>query len=54
MTLGLLFILLGKMNFTGLHGDILIKRENFSFYFPIVTCIVISLVISLLFNLFRR
>ena len=54
MALGLLFILLGKMNFTGLPGDIFVKRENFSFYFPIVTCIVISLVLSLLFNLFRR
>jgi len=52
--LGLLFLLLGKLNFTGLPGDIFIKRENFSFYFPIVTCIIISLVISLIINLFRK
>lgn len=53
-TLGLLFLLLGRFNFTGLPGDIFIKKENFSFYFPIVSCIVISLVLSLIINLFRR
>ena len=38
-----------------LPGDILIKRDNFSFYFPLTTSIVISLVMSLLlWLLFRR
>ena len=38
-----------------LPGDILIKRDNFSFYFPITTSILISLVMSLLlWLLFRR
>jgi hypothetical protein len=54
IALGLLFLLLGRFNFSGLPGDIFVKRENFSFYFPIVTCIVISLVLTLLINLFRR
>ena len=37
-----------------LPGDIRIQRGNSSFYFPIVTCIVVSLVLSLLMVLFRR
>ena len=36
-----------------LPGDIVVEKENFRFYFPIVTCIVISIVLSLLFGLFR-
>ncbi|HHS83306.1 MAG TPA: DUF2905 domain-containing protein, partial [Gammaproteobacteria bacterium] len=35
-------------------GDIAIERENFRFYFPLTTSIVISLLITLLFWLFRR
>ena len=37
-----------------LPGDIRIEREHSSFYFPIVTCIILSVVLSLLFSLFRR
>jgi membrane protein implicated in regulation of membrane protease activity len=37
-----------------LPGDIRIERGNSGFYFPIVTCIVISIVLSLIFSLFRR
>jgi ribose/xylose/arabinose/galactoside ABC-type transport system permease subunit len=37
-----------------LPGDIHVVKEGFSFHFPIVTCIVISLVVSLLIWLFRR
>ena len=37
-----------------LPGDIRIERGNTRFYFPIVTCIVISVVLSLVFSLFRR
>jgi uncharacterized membrane protein YidH (DUF202 family) len=45
----------GLGNWMGkLPGDIRIEREHSSFYFPIVTCIVISIVLSLLFSLFRR
>ena len=39
-----------KIPFLGkLPGDIYIKRDNFSFYFPITTCIVISIILSVLF-----
>lgn len=37
-----------------LPGDIRIERPHSTFYFPIVTCILISLVVSLLLSLFRR
>ena len=32
-----------------LPGDIVVKRENFSFYFPIVTCILVSVLLTLVF-----
>jgi len=54
------FMLLGgslaaKVPWLGrLPGDIRIERENWSFYFPIVTCLVISLVLTLVFALFGR
>ena len=37
-----------------LPGDISIKRENFSLYFPITTCIVVSVVLSLIVYLLRK
>ncbi len=37
-----------------LPGDISIRRENFSFYFPITTCILVSLVLTLIFYLLRK
>jgi len=37
-----------------LPGDLVIRRGNSTFYFPIVTCLVVSVVLSLLFALVRR
>jgi hypothetical protein len=37
-----------------LPGDIRIEREHSAFYFPIVTCIIISIALTLLLSLFRR
>jgi len=37
-----------------LPGDIRIERGNSAFYFPIVTCIVISILLSLILSIFRR
>ena len=37
-----------------LPGDIAVRRGNFSFYFPLTTSIVLSVVLTLLFALFRR
>ena len=41
-------------NLGRLPGDIAIKKENFSFYFPITTSILISIVLSLLFYFFSK
>jgi hypothetical protein len=37
-----------------LPGDVRIEREGFSFYFPIVTCILLSIVLTLLINVIAR
>ncbi|MGB8341128.1 MAG: DUF2905 domain-containing protein [Chthoniobacterales bacterium] len=45
---------LGTGWFGRLPGDIRIERGHSTFYFPIVTCILLSVLLSLLFSLFRR
>ena len=53
--IGLLLILSGKIPWLGrLPGDIYIKRDNFSFSFPLTTCIILSALISCIFWLFRK
>ncbi len=44
----------GKGWFGKLPGDVHISRGNFSFYFPVVTCLLISLILTLVLWLFRR
>lgn len=52
---GLLLTFGGQIPFLGkLPGDIRIEKENFSFYFPLASCLLISVVLSLLFWIFRR
>ena len=50
--LGLL-IMIG-IPFGRLPGDIMVRRGNFSFYFPLATSIVVSILLTLLLSLFRR
>lgn len=53
--MGLLLMAGDKLPWIGrLPGDLLIKKGKVTFYFPIVTCIVISLILTLLFTLFRK
>ena len=60
--LGIVIVLLGLVLWGGfapkwlgrLPGDIRIERGNSAFYFPIVTCIIISVVLSVLLSIFRR
>ena len=48
-----LIMMLG-VPFGRLPGDIVVRRGNFSFYFPLATSIILSIVLTLLFALFRR
>ena len=60
--IGVVMTLVGLVMWSGfapkwlgrLPGDIRIEREHSAFYFPIVTCIILSIVLSLLFSIFRR
>ncbi|MCI0537013.1 MAG: DUF2905 domain-containing protein [Verrucomicrobiales bacterium] len=51
---GLLWSGLGRGWFGHLPGDIQYTRDNFSFHFPIVTCLLLSLLLTIMFWLFRR
>ena len=55
VVLGLLLSFSGKVPLIGrLPGDIVFRRENFTFYFPLATSIVLSLLLTVLLWLFRR
>ena len=62
VVIGVVIVLVGLVFWGGLApkwlghlpGDIRIEREHSAFYFPIVTCIIISMLLSLLFAIFRR
>ncbi len=55
--IGLLVILLSRFSFFRLGrlpGDIFFKRGDFSFYFPLTTCILLSLLLTLILSLFSK
>jgi hypothetical protein len=54
VVVGLLWPVLSKIPLGRLPGDIVVRRDNFSFYFPLTTSIIISLLLSLLFWLLRK
>jgi hypothetical protein len=55
LLVGLLLSFAGSIPWLGrLPGDIHIKRDGFQFYFPVVTCILISLLLTAILTLFRR
>lgn len=54
VAVGLLWPWLGRLGLGRLPGDILIQRENFTFYAPITTGILVSIVLSLVLWLFSR
>ncbi|PYL25911.1 MAG: DUF2905 domain-containing protein [Verrucomicrobia bacterium] len=62
VVIGIVITLVGLVMWSGfapkwlgrLPGDIRIERGNSAFYFPIVTCIILSIVLSLLLSIFRR
>jgi hypothetical protein len=51
---GLLFPLLKDVGLGRLPGDIVIKKEKSSFYFPIVTCILVSIIVSLILMFLKK
>jgi hypothetical protein len=52
---GVLLLFANKIPFLGkLPGDILVKRENFTFYFPLATSIILSILISLILYLINK
>jgi len=54
LLVGLAWPWLSKLGLGRLPGDIVVRRENFSFYFPIVTSLLLSIIVSALFWIFRR
>ena len=54
LIIGLLWPLISKLGLGRLPGDILIRREGFTFYFPIATSIIVSVVVTVIIWWFRR
>ena len=55
IAIGVLLLIGDKIPWIGkLPGDIIIKKEKFTFYFPITTSVIISILLTLLFALFRK
>jgi hypothetical protein len=55
LIVGLFFVFSPRIPFLGkLPGDIMVKRENFTFYFPLASSILLSVLISLILYLIRR
>ena len=51
--IGLAYPVIKKIPFGKLPGDIFHQSENFSFVFPIVTCILLSVILTIVLNLFK-
>jgi uncharacterized membrane-anchored protein len=52
---GVIFLLGGKIPWLGhLPGDLTIEREGYTFYFPLTTCVLISVILSLVLYFFKR
>ncbi|MBP9853922.1 MAG: DUF2905 domain-containing protein [Candidatus Omnitrophica bacterium] len=55
MIMGCIALLVSKIPGLGrLPGDIVIKKENFTFYFPLATCLLVSVIISLIMYLINK
>ena len=54
VAIGLLWPVIGKLGFGRLPGDVVIRRDPVGFYAPITTCLIISLILSLIVWIFTR
>ncbi len=59
--IGIIFIIVGALwpfvkllNLGHLPGDLVVKKESFSFYFPIMTCIIVSVILSAIMWFFNQ
>ena len=53
LAIGLLWPFLKELPIGRMPGDIVLKKDKFTFYFPIITCLVVSLIISIIFRFFK-
>ena len=53
LILGLLYPYIKKLGLGQLPGDILFKTGNSTFFFPVMTCLIISIILTIIFNLFK-
>ena len=53
LVIGLLYPYIKKIGLGQLPGDVILKSGNSTFLFPVVTCIIISVVLTIIFNLFK-
>jgi hypothetical protein len=53
LVIGLLYPYIKKIGLGQLPGDVIFKSGNSPFLFPVVTCIIISVVLTIIFNLFK-
>ena len=55
LAIGLLLLVSPNIPWLGrLPGDILIRKKNFTFYFPLATSIILSIILTVLINMFRK
>ena len=53
LIIGLLYSYIKKLGLGQLPGDILFKTGNSTFFFPVMTCLIISIILTIIFNLFK-
>ena len=53
LLIGLLYPYIKKLGLGQLPGDILFKTGNSTFFFPVMTCLIISIILTIIFNLFK-
>jgi len=53
LIIGLLYPYIKKFGLVQLPGDILFKTGNSTFFFPVMTCLIISIILTIIYNLFK-
>lgn len=51
---GLILLFFGRLGIGRLPGDIFIQRDNITFYFPLATMLLVSIILTLILNFIRR